>query len=374
MNTQKIQAGMLVKNYKQMCALLDEEVKNGRSKQFQLKNWSRYFSYHRIEKSTAYVVDEIYAEPYPEEEFRKDVVYSKLIQYILAERLSLEDIYEIDLTKRQLYLFLGLVNENYVGEVNKQIALDNFCHKHNDSLTTAQAYYYYNDFSMYTSRRLDGIVEAALQSMEERMLIVRNTKYNIVEKKYVNGNLVEEKRTATNKDISTILNITFEYLQEHPEFTYLNAYNYKKYYNGLNAKFQEEQGWNSVYKSTEIVFSSDSMKKYAQLIGEELLEECQKNLTNLNETVVERFTTHFVNKYDKNRNNMLEKAKSTMKIIPSKWTDEDLINNVIKHNDILMHDLLNDNYVDIQKEFIDLFINAHGKFNLSYKNNEKINT
>lgn len=46
-NTSKLVIGMVIKNYKEMCQLFDEEVKTGEAKKSQLKNWKRYFDWEK---------------------------------------------------------------------------------------------------------------------------------------------------------------------------------------------------------------------------------------------------------------------------------------------------------------------------------------
>ena len=47
MDINNLKKGQVVKNYKEMCLVLQEEIKTGKSKQLQLKDWERYFSYHK---------------------------------------------------------------------------------------------------------------------------------------------------------------------------------------------------------------------------------------------------------------------------------------------------------------------------------------
>ena len=61
MNLENLSEGQVVKNYKEMCALLSEEIKTGNAKKYQLKDWERYFSYHKV--GHKFVIDEIYNEP-----------------------------------------------------------------------------------------------------------------------------------------------------------------------------------------------------------------------------------------------------------------------------------------------------------------------
>ena len=39
----QINEGQIFKNYKKLCEYLEEQVRTGKSKQLQLKDWNRYF-------------------------------------------------------------------------------------------------------------------------------------------------------------------------------------------------------------------------------------------------------------------------------------------------------------------------------------------
>ena len=45
LDTSRLEIGMIVKNYKELCALLNENPKTGNSKNAQLKEWQRYFEF-----------------------------------------------------------------------------------------------------------------------------------------------------------------------------------------------------------------------------------------------------------------------------------------------------------------------------------------
>lgn len=61
--------GMEIKNYKELCSLLDEKQKTGEAKQIQLGNWQLYFSYRKqghkfiIEKFLIYQKRKLTEEP-----------------------------------------------------------------------------------------------------------------------------------------------------------------------------------------------------------------------------------------------------------------------------------------------------------------------
>ena len=56
----QINNGQKFKNYKALCEFMEEPVKTGKSKQLQMKNWERYFQYHK--EGNSIVVDAVYDE------------------------------------------------------------------------------------------------------------------------------------------------------------------------------------------------------------------------------------------------------------------------------------------------------------------------
>ena len=55
--------GQVFKNYKVICEFLNEDVKSGRSKQLQIINWGRYFSYDK--EGQKFIITNIYKTPSP---------------------------------------------------------------------------------------------------------------------------------------------------------------------------------------------------------------------------------------------------------------------------------------------------------------------
>ena len=61
MNILELKQGQVYKNYKALCEQLGEQPKTGKSKQLQLKDWERYFTYHK--DGNKFVIDEVFSEP-----------------------------------------------------------------------------------------------------------------------------------------------------------------------------------------------------------------------------------------------------------------------------------------------------------------------
>lgn len=58
-----LQQGQVIKNYKELCVILDEPVKTGKSKQLQLCDWDRYFTHHK--EGNKFIIDEVFTDPKP---------------------------------------------------------------------------------------------------------------------------------------------------------------------------------------------------------------------------------------------------------------------------------------------------------------------
>lgn len=116
MNLDNICEGLIVKNYKEMCNLLGEEVRNGCSKKSQLKEWERYFKYHK--NGNKFIIDEIFEKPVnnmiKENLIMKNInngKFSKEIYPIVKNFVCKHDIEYI--SKGKLLKELGLINTNY---------------------------------------------------------------------------------------------------------------------------------------------------------------------------------------------------------------------------------------------------------------------
>lgn len=62
-DTSTLVVGMVIKNYKELCAILNEEAKTGKAKQLQLKNWKRYFDWEK--DGQKFIIVDIYDTPLP---------------------------------------------------------------------------------------------------------------------------------------------------------------------------------------------------------------------------------------------------------------------------------------------------------------------
>ena len=59
--TSMLNANDVFKNYRNLCEYLKEQIKTGKSKQLQLKEWERYFSFKK--EGQKIIITEVFEEP-----------------------------------------------------------------------------------------------------------------------------------------------------------------------------------------------------------------------------------------------------------------------------------------------------------------------
>lgn len=87
LNVSKLEVGMVVNNYAEMCRLLEESPcdSRGNAKKAQLSRWERYFEWQK--DGQKFVITDIYDNPLPEL-LNKNSIYANLMQLALMKYLS----------------------------------------------------------------------------------------------------------------------------------------------------------------------------------------------------------------------------------------------------------------------------------------------
>ena len=113
MNIDKLNKGDIIKNYKELCGLIDEKVKSGKSKLLQLKELERYVSYHN--EGHKFIIDEIYKEPQPKKDNRgKGGLYIDDIQAMIINLLLNSKENKVLLSYGKLFKATNMTNRNYI--------------------------------------------------------------------------------------------------------------------------------------------------------------------------------------------------------------------------------------------------------------------
>lgn len=179
--------GMEVKNYKTMCELLGEEVKEGNSKKAQIANWQRYFSFKK--QGQRFLITEIYDEPFPTAEIqrRREGLYVQYIECLLMDIIA-NNAHgkKMVISKNQLYRTLGMVNDKYARFYESKETLVDIMDKIEDTAAGEAkqgdtfTMFDVSKFYSYSGFKLNDILTSALRSMSNRKLIKYHPTHIIV--------------------------------------------------------------------------------------------------------------------------------------------------------------------------------------------------
>ena len=242
MNTQKIYSGIVVANYEELCKLLSENKKTGKSKILQMLDFERFFSWEKC--GHKFVIKEVYDMPKDKTDNRSKGnhnVYCKYIESILIDYLSeCKDNTNV-LTNKQWYKLLGIVNDEYV----KHFKDSSF---EFDYITEADVMSFYHR----SGSIIRSILLNALNSMSKRKLIKYSEQTVIVYKcmgkqcSFVAGDCEEEE----------ILNAEYDVL--HNTMKMDNIYQVyvsgrqREYYQLVEKYLYEMYGYEYYYKQLKI--------------------------------------------------------------------------------------------------------------------------
>ena len=115
MNVNNLKEGQTIKNYKELCEILDIKATTGNSKKSQLKELELYCNY--IKDGNKYIIQEIYNEPIQQLGIG---LYKEDIELLILDLLARnkESNYFVSLTIKNLLRALEMVNNNFVEVYN----------------------------------------------------------------------------------------------------------------------------------------------------------------------------------------------------------------------------------------------------------------
>lgn len=119
MKIEKLASGMIIKNYKELCLILEIEPKKTGSNSYksQIKELERHFKYHK--EGHKFIIDEVYPRELEKLDKRKlgnNNEQAQSIRYLMCNLLSKHEIEQdevIGFSKYQLLKQIYMVNENY---------------------------------------------------------------------------------------------------------------------------------------------------------------------------------------------------------------------------------------------------------------------
>jgi hypothetical protein len=277
MNINNISEGQILKNYKALCAELNEPIKTGKAKQLQLKDWERYFEYSK--SGNSFIINKIHEIPIEKEDHRgKKSIYGNAIQLLITDLLARRKGY-LTISKNRLMFSIGMISINY-GECSQSVKK---LAKYID-MNEKMIYDFYN----INNSNLTGILETALDNLHDKSILMYNRIFKVVEQ----GRDIS--RVATKHEVSKILEYEKETLEElgFKDKSSVRVSNKwvqfnKEVKNKLN-KYTEIQYYFSAY---EITVNQKYIEQERNQLAELLLEQVVRDetLNNLNSTIIENF-------------------------------------------------------------------------------------
>ena len=111
MNINNLYKGLVIKNYKELCDLIDEKPKTSNSKEAQLKELKRFISYHN--EGHKFIIDEIYEIPQRKEDRRTNGLYIDDVQAMIINLLLNSKENKVLLSYGKLFKATNMTNDNY---------------------------------------------------------------------------------------------------------------------------------------------------------------------------------------------------------------------------------------------------------------------
>lgn len=339
MNISNLEVGMIVKNYKELCSLLSESVYSGNSKIYQIKEWERFFSYHK--DGNKFIIDNIYVNPKEKDDKRLEGVnsiFSDDIQVLLLDLLAQSKTNgQLNLPATTLLNKLSMVNINYKNG-RKNIP------KLSELLEVEEKFIY--DFYNTTQSSLKGMLETALNQLKRKSLVFWSKVISVCERKAhiklnelsepvinkdgkINYQVTDTYRKATQDEMQLILRIEKEVLKEmgyrDKQDVFINGL-WDKYMNSVTKRLYDKANINYYYTSYEIIFNKEHILEELDYI-EKLIRQSQ-----LNQNIKKQLNENVVNRHKNCEDRIIDKTLNHKKI-----TQRDLL---ISDNDYCISNVI----------------------------------
>jgi hypothetical protein len=289
---EKLKAGQTFKNYKELCELLEMEVKKGNSKKAHLSELSCYCNYSSVGHQI--IIDEVFKEKREKVENRgksegsRRKIYGNAIQLLIADLLAQCEGH-VSISRSRLMLRIGMTNSNYseCGESVKKLS----------KYTKVDEKVIY-DFYNTSNSNFKNTVESALNSLMDKRVIMYSTVTKVCEKGEYST------RTADQDEIDIIMDFekdTLEKLGYKQMSTVRVSKDWKKFRSEVQKLLHEFSNIEYYYTAYDINVNEKYIEQERNELAELLLEEVKRkeHKDELNSTVYENLITNAKKRRDK---------------------------------------------------------------------------
>jgi len=286
MNISNLVSGLILKNYKDLCTILDiKPMTSTNSKKAQFKELERYCTYTK--QGQKIIINEIFTEPLEKIDLRLIGTHSKYVEHIkllILHMLSEIDEHKIAITKDRLLESLGMVNNRYLHKnESKKILLKD----------TRMNKFYINHFFMRTNNNLTRILFDSLNSLQRRFLITFREVYTVVK---LNSFNVEVHSEATIDEVAIIASAKYKTLLDmklNSMMQVIFKFKTEEFYTKVNKILKTEHNIEYSYRQIELIFTKED------ILTELSLLELKRHRKELNIKVIDTININTWNVYHK---------------------------------------------------------------------------
>jgi hypothetical protein len=354
LDIENLHKGQLIKNYKELCKIINEDIKSGNSKKSQLHELSQYCKYHK--NGNAFYIDEVYKC----KKFiraKNEVDYIKIIELLLLNILCQQK-GKVFISRNKIYKTFKMINTNYIEYSQKQDQL---------SAATDIDRFNINEFYNSTNSTLHRNINKALDNLKKQALILWNEEIAVcqlyvknidnfsIEKDIVmdeNGDedisytaktkMRYKHREASEDEKRFILKLEREYITSHGFEGYQDIVAHglwKKFKDSINQQLLKKYQIAFYYNCYNIIFNEDQiLEGYVDILKKILKSDINNKSELLNKKVAERLLYNINNKYLKAKKDSQDNKKKTI------------------HKQDTIERRLSDTYLNDNKELIKLLI------------------
>lgn len=315
MKIQNLYQGQVLKNYKELCAILDINVEAGNSKKAQLKELERYVSYHK--EGNKFIIDEIH-----------EVIQEKTRKG-RSDKGSTRNEYDTirEQFKPLIYsLIISKPNHTYTGSFNNwmeysKITTQAWGHmniKYNEGQITNKEL---NDFFRVEGKSLNHMFQSTLASMENegsidkhdvRIAVIDNrdiieefgdgngeipfSSYKILEgeeKKEIDD--IEEELLKEKYGVKKLSDLAYGNKEKNISRDLVKL---KKFKNEFNSILLKKYGYNMCFKATKVRIKDENrIQEFKEKYG--ITEDMQKVVTTCKDKIYESRLKKAIDRYEK---------------------------------------------------------------------------
>jgi hypothetical protein len=232
-NIKNLYEGMIIKNYKELCKILEVKEQTGCSKIKQLEELAIYCKYNK--EGNKFMIEQIYKNPtitLKDLTKNKNSKYIKILSNIVVEHLynNPKELQEIPLLK--LFSILGITNSNYASGSRYRKELSQLFNAH-----LASVYYFYSN----TRNEYKSIIERCLNNLRNRRVLNWNRCIMIIDKE---NERVYKADRETEKEIINMEKQALEHLKINNMYELMQDKSKLKEFNNI---LKKEMGFEYYY-------------------------------------------------------------------------------------------------------------------------------